>query len=96
MALSLRVLASGQYIPNQANSLAYLEYDNWDDFGYKTLFSLVVFDDLGNQHHIGNLKIGFIGQQEGKTIDGLRGFAGNALPDNFYSLGQDSDYYQKK
>ena len=94
MALSLHVLSSGYRCPNQANSAAYLEYDNWDDFGYKTLFSLTVFDDQGNKHTIGNVKISFLGQDQGKTIDGMPDNVETTLPDNFYSLGQDADYYK--
>jgi predicted ATPase len=94
MALSLRVLMMGHRAPNQATSVAFLEYDNWDDFNHKTLFNLTVFDDHGNQHGIGNVKIAFTGQNEGRTIDHLIGNVEAGLPENFYSLGQDADYYK--
>lgn len=94
MSLTLNILSPDQRCPNQANSAAYLECDNWDDFGYKTLFNLTVFDERENKHFIGNVKIAFIGQQQGWTVEGIPAKFQNPLPDNFYSLGQDADYYQ--
>lgn len=94
MVLTLHMIASDRRCPNQAISAVYLEYDNWDDFGHKTLFNLTVFDDKGNQHNIGNVKIAFLGQQEVRTIDSIPDVVNNTLPDNFYSLGQDADYYK--
>jgi len=37
---------------------ACLHIDNWDDYGYKTLYSLVVVDGNGIHHRIGGVKIG--------------------------------------
>lgn len=93
MALTLHVLPSGHHCPSEGNSVAYLEYDNWDDYGHKTLFSLTVFDEYGEQHEIGNVKITFLGQEYGKTIERIPADVRNSLPEEFYSLGQDADYY---
>lgn len=86
-------LARGQNSQTQLHNTAYLLPDNWDDFGYKTLFSLIVFDAQGNKHTIGNVKIGFSGQTEGRTEEHIPQTF-DVLPDHFYSLGQDSDYYR--
>ncbi|WP_323844103.1 AAA family ATPase [Microbulbifer magnicolonia] len=94
MALTLHVLPPGHRCPNQGDSVAYLEYDNWDDYGHKTLFSLTVFDEYGKQHEIGNVKITFFGQEYGKTIERIPDDVRKSLPEEFYSLGQDADYYQ--
>ncbi len=77
----------------EAVNAAYLLSDNWDDFHYKTLFRLVVFDDKGDQKSIGNLKIGFVGQERGWTLAEMPDQF-TALSSNFYSLGQDADYYK--
>ncbi|MDF1644291.1 MAG: AAA family ATPase [Pseudomonadales bacterium] len=93
MAITFQKLARGGYFPSQARNTAYLTPDNWDDFRHKTLFSLTVFDEQGNEQFIGNVKIGFTGQNEGWTEARIpQQF--NALPDDFYSLGQDADYYR--
>lgn len=94
MALNLNVLNIGHRCPQQANSPAFLEYDNWDDFSYKTLFNLIVFDEQGNKFDIGNVKIAFMGQSGGRTFDKLMGNLEVRLPESFYSLGQDADYYK--
>lgn len=79
--------------PDHAVNVAYLISNNWDDFHYKTLFKLVVFDTEGERKRIGNIKIGFVGQDHGWTAEVIPGQF-NALPENFYSLGQDADYYK--
>lgn len=66
--------------------------NSWDDFSYKTQFYVKYYDQRGKPHDIGNIKIGFKGQVEGKTKDHLdREF--NSLDKKFFSLGQDTDYY---
>lgn len=92
MALTFQVFV-GSTFEDQTPNLAYLHADNWDDYGHKTLFYLTVHDERGNGHKIGNLKIGFSGQNQGWTKDQLpQRF--DVLPQNFYSLGQDADYYR--
>jgi len=84
---------SVRYLPEQGRNIAYLQSDNWDDFGHKTLFYLTVFDEEGKKHSIGNVKIGFVGQNMGWTKEQIdQQF--EELPENFYSLGQDADYYR--
>ncbi|GAF53258.1 AAA family ATPase [Psychrobacter sp. JCM 18900] len=93
MAITFIKLVDGIYLPDQAQNTAYLQPNNWDDFDYKTLFSLVIFDAKGNKHHIGNVKIGFVGQYTGWTSEKISS-PFTTLLDNFYSLGQDADYYK--
>ncbi|MFM4820077.1 AAA family ATPase [Aeromonas hydrophila] len=93
MAISFKKLSRRGYLPVQANNAAYLEPDNWDDFGYKTLFTLTIFDEQGNKREIGNIKIGFVGQDGGWTAEQI-GQQFDVLPGNFFSLGQDADYYR--
>ncbi|HHQ5454508.1 TPA: AAA family ATPase [Aeromonas veronii] len=93
MAITFKKLSRRGYLPVQANNTAYLEPDNWDDFGYKTLFTLTIFDEQGNKREIGNIKIGFVGQDGGWTAEQI-GQQFDVLPGNFFSLGQDADYYR--
>jgi predicted ATPase len=78
---------------NQVRNTVYLNPSSWDDFGHKTLFNLIVFDDKGNEHIIGSIKIGFVGQDGGWTKEEIPEQF-EALSENFYSLGQDADYYE--
>lgn len=72
---------------------AHLRVNNWDDYSYKTLFYLVVYDSDGKEYEIGNLKIGYVGQQHGWTEAALdKDF--EYLPAQFFSLGQDVEYYE--
>jgi len=51
----------GVSTPSGKPNTAYLKANNWDDFSYKTLFALSVFDSKGIQHDIGAVKIGRVG-----------------------------------
>ncbi|MGD9684981.1 MAG: AAA family ATPase [Candidatus Obscuribacterales bacterium] len=70
----------------------YLISDNWNDwFKFSTLYALYQVDDL-KVEYLGNLKIGQIGMTSGspnlpKSFD--------RLDDDFFSLGQDDEYYQR-
>ena len=35
--------------PSQRPNTAYLKADNWDDYGFKTAFALVIFDNNGTK-----------------------------------------------
>jgi predicted ATPase len=67
--------------------------DNWDDwFKYSTLYSLVIFDEDGERHGVGGVKIGQFGMGEGqRRADLPERF--DELDERFFSLGQDDSYY---
>lgn len=73
-------------------SLAVLNAGTWDDYSFRTSFGLLYFDDRGVQHDFGTLKIGYFNQPIGRTSEALT-FDMQSLPENFFSLGQDVDYY---
>ncbi len=67
-----------------------LSQDDWDDFGYKTRFSVEYADEHGNLWPLGFIHIGIEGQITGRTIvpnDFER------LPDNMFSMGS-IDFYE--
>ncbi|MBB6559571.1 putative ATPase [Acidovorax soli] len=74
-------------------SLLVLTIDNWDDFSFKTMFSLTVYDEVGELVECGSLKIGFKGQGKGRTSEHLE-LPAETLPDGYFSLGQDVEYYK--
>jgi predicted ATPase len=73
--------------------LAILSTDNWDDFSFKTMFSLSIYDENGKHVQCGSVKIGFKGQAGGRTSEALQ-LPLEQLPENFFSLGQDVEYYK--
>ena len=89
------VLPSGTRLPAEANGRAFLLTDNWDDwFKFSTMYVLFYYDDEGEQHRIGEVKIG----QFGLTSEQRRPPIPpefDALNDTFFSLGQDDTYYEK-
>jgi hypothetical protein len=78
---------------NKTVNTAYLEADNWDDFGFKSTFHLAVHDANGKEHDIGGVKIGYAGQESGWTQEKLpKEFS--VLDKAFFALGQSDEYYQ--
>ncbi len=73
--------------------LAVLDTNNWDDYSFKTTFSLTVFDETGKKVECGSVKIGFKGQSLDRTSESLE-LPLAALPDGYFSLGQDVEYYK--
>ena len=90
-------------VPSNAQGWsAYLNRDQWDDWGkYCTQFYLTVIDQDGEQHSIGQVKIGQRGLKPHKADTDLpTGHRKPNLPsdfeqleDDFFSIGQDDDYY---
>lgn len=70
----------------------YLEEDNWDDYGYKTLFVLNQVDNDGVLNSIGSVKIAQKGQKEGRTKFNSKSF--NELSEDYFSLGLYQEYYE--
>lgn len=97
------VVNTAQQIPQQARSCVYLLTDYWDDwFKFRTMFTLFVFDANGTRHTPGSVKIGQAGLLPGQgganVPPGTRSptlpLTFNALDSaQFFSLGQDEDYY---
>ena len=95
MSLPIRIVYSSNPTAKRPlpKCLAVLDTDNWDDYSFKTMFSLTVFDEVGTKVECGSVKIGFKGQTGGRTSEALTPPL-DALPDNFFSLGQDVEYYK--
>lgn len=67
--------------------------DNWDDYGYKTSFSLVIVDGAGVELRVGDVKIAYRGLSEGWAEDAIPDVFPSLEP-TFFSLGQDVEYYR--
>jgi predicted ATPase len=93
LAILFRVISRSSSIPSNPKSIAILAVDNWDDFSFKTLFYLTIYDINGTKHDIGSVKIGYLGQSAGKTSDKID-TQFERLSDQYFSLGQDVEYYK--
>lgn len=94
------VLPNSTY-PAPAAGQAYLIRDDWDDwFQFETQFSLVVFDATEQRYDLGRVKIGQRGLKGAQRDGDLRERIPNvpatfdALSSDFFSLGQEENYYE--
>lgn len=78
----------------------YLLKSNWDDFGYRTTFSVLIFKD-DEYVDIGSVKISFVDSSNfvfnngySYIYDSLPEYF-ESLPNGYISLGQDLSYYQR-
>ncbi|WP_367872993.1 AAA family ATPase [Luteolibacter sp. Populi] len=101
LEISFSVVSEYRNVPSLGKLQAYLIDDRWDDWGsYRTQFHLVVFDQEGNQHRLGNVKIGQFGlKPSGVTEPGQRAPSVpkvfKKLDETFFSLGQEDEYYEQ-
>jgi hypothetical protein len=58
------------------------------------MFDVVIFDEQGNKHELGNVKIGFVGQTKEISTHSTLPTSFEVLSDGYFSLGQDVSYYQ--
>ena len=71
-----------------------LQEDNWDDwFTYSTMYDLYFFDQSRHRIYLGKVKIGQVGMIEGQRRPELP-LQFSALSNDFFSLGQESRYYE--
>ncbi len=88
------VLDKNEYKPSTSINTAYLDVDYWNDYSFITMFYLTVFDVIGKEHEIGNVKIAFKGQTTDKATYKILGKGFSLLNDQYFSLGTDSEYYK--
>jgi len=87
------VLPVGTRPSSAVADCAYLLTDNWDDwFKFSTLYTLVIYDEDGDRHSIGGVKIGQFAMAEDQRRAQLPDRF-DTLDDRFFSLGQDDSYY---
>jgi len=94
MELTFKIIKHKAHPPQTGRLIAYLCENNWDDYYFKTTFSLIVFDEHGKQHNIGNVKIGIMGLEKGWVSEQLGFNPFTHFNDNAFSLGQDEEYYK--
>lgn len=89
------ILNRRQNSPSSGISTAYLKIDHWNDYSFVTSFHLSLHDELGKYHVLGGVKIGFKGQDISKNTYSTLDERFASLPENYFSLGIDLEYYKK-
>lgn len=93
--LQIKIIDRNSFVPSEGKSTAYLRVDHWNDYSFVTMFELSIHDQDGELHDIGAIKIGFVGQDESKSTHSTLETSFQKLPDNYFSLGLDVEYYEK-
>src|SRR4051812_27515354 len=70
---------------------AVLSRDDWDDYGYRTLFTVDLYVDPDTRLELGQVKILKRAQSSGRTPMPQHSF--DSLTDDYCSLGQAYSYY---
>ncbi len=91
--MQFHVIERNAYFPDQGFEEAYLRVDRWNDYSFVTMFFLVVFDAEGEQHEIGNVKIGFVDQTIEINTHSTLDSPFERLEPHYFSLGESVDYY---
>lgn len=88
------IVRRNEQVPQQGSDVVYLWVDHWNDFNFVTMFDVVLYDEFGIRHDLQNVKIGFKGQTTSKSTFETLPASFNELPEGFFSLGCDVDYYR--
>jgi ABC-type cobalamin/Fe3+-siderophores transport system ATPase subunit len=70
----------------------YLRNDSWDDYGFKTTFEVHFIDNTGLHHELGHAKIVVSNMKKGRT---QLPTIFSELSNEYCSLGQSQDYYER-
>ncbi len=91
MPLTFYKKQRGFRIPETSRLSVYLILDNWNDFSYRTLYQIIIFDENGIKYDLGYIKIANFGQTTEERIELADEF--ERLDHRYFSLGQSSEYY---
>lgn len=89
------IIGRDDKFPTGEISTAYLKFDRWNDHSFVTMFYVIVYDEFGTAHDLENVKIGFKGQDTATTTRSKLPDSFQSLPEGFFSLGTNVEYYQK-
>ncbi|WP_295023589.1 AAA family ATPase [Sulfurimonas sp.] len=91
MPLTFYKKPRGFRVPEEDELSVYLVMDNWNDYSYRTLYQITLFDENGNKYDLGYVKIANFGQTTEERIELPDEFEG--LDERYFSLGQSVEYY---
>lgn len=89
------ILDKQNHMPSTGQNTAYLRIDYWNDFSFVTMFYMIVFDENGTKHDIGNVKIAFEGQTVDTATYSTLPNAFSELPEKYFSIGYGLEFYER-
>ena len=92
--MKFRVIKRDHRITGVHRNVVFLRIDHWNDYSFVTLFHMFFYDDQGNCHDIGNVKIGFKGQTAEKATYERLDETFDELTDDYFSLGDSTEFYK--
>lgn len=95
MQMEFQVIARSTKPPYVGRNVVYLKIDHWNDHAFVTMFHLSLHDGEGKYHDIGEIKIGFKGQTEETGTHSKLPATFPYLDEEFFSLGQDTQFYRR-
>ncbi|MBW3241889.1 AAA family ATPase [Epibacterium sp. DP7N7-1] len=88
------ILERGASTPSTGKSAIYLTIDFWNDYSFVTQFYVDAFDEHGQYHELGHIKIGFVGQTASVPTHSQLPKQFSELSEAYFSLGQSVEFYQ--
>lgn len=92
--MRFHVIPSKSRFPTVGTNEIYLRIDNWNDYSFVTSFNVLAFDQQGEGHTLSSVRIGFVGQTTNVTTYSRLDNEFESLPEGFFSLGMDVEYYK--
>jgi predicted ATPase len=92
MTITFIVCSPGVGVVEPEPNLVVLEFSDWDDYSFKTSFHASYYNSQCKRSILGTVKIGYFDQPQGWTLDKMPTLF-EKLPIDWFSLGQDVDYY---
>jgi AAA domain, putative AbiEii toxin, Type IV TA system len=93
--ISFQIILSNSKLPSSGHNAVFLQIDNWNDYSFVTMFYVYAFDENGILHDLANVKIGFVGQTTSVNTYTTISEPFLQLPEGYFSVGTDVDYYMK-
>ena len=92
MQLTFYKKTRGSSLPETGRLAVYFTLDDWNDYSYRTLYQIILFDENGTKHDLKYIKIANFGQTTESRIELPEQF--ELLDERYFSLGQSPEYYQ--
>lgn len=95
LSVDFIVVPLGGGVPNNLKNKVVLITDGWDDwFKFNTMYHVSYFDQDGERHRLGDVKIGEFGMAKDQRRANIPTLF-TELEEQFFSLGQDDSYYER-
>lgn len=95
MQIRFVIIGRNERPRNGQSNTVYLKVDHWNDYSFVTMFEVYAYDENGQEHSLPNIKIGFTGQTTQVSTYATLDNEFTELPNNYFSVATDVDFYRK-